>query len=182
HPKFMRADADSMKDVSMGWIRGRFIAGMLVFIVPSMICLFTTLYPPEMHYSEQRWNEVVMLEPDVPVEQRFFATGSRVSKIAFPVAVRSDEGRGVLTVTLLDASGNVLYSHEDTVVSLYDGERVLLKPGVPVEEGAAYTVRFALTGGRDGEPVLGLVAGPSDEAYPAAEGMAGLHHVTMDIR
>ncbi|MBP5254507.1 MAG: DUF2029 domain-containing protein, partial [Lachnospiraceae bacterium] len=123
HPKFMRADADSMKDVSMGWIRGRFIAGMLVFIVPSMICLFTTLYPPEMHYSEQRWSEVVMLEPDVPVEQRFYATGSRVSKIAFPVAVRSDEGRGVLAVTLLDASGNVLYSHEDTVVSLYDGER-----------------------------------------------------------
>ena len=167
HPKYMEEDLNRAADASMGWIRARYIIGMLIFIVPSILVLKGTLAGPALSYREDRREVRVEFKEENEVLQRFESQGTHVSCIRFPVSRGENFSCGTLTVTLEETDGTVLYEKELAIDSMREGALASVKPGISVENGKTYQLRFQTI--PEEEMSFALLGSTFDAPYENAE-------------
>ena len=149
HPKLMQKDLTDTPKHTLSYVRVRTIAGLLVFIVPSLLSLYFTVRPPKMHYAETNRTAETEIGPSGPVLE-FTASGDTISKIKF----RKGTARGTepLPVTVKIFSGNeTLYTAEYDASAHYPSEQVIIKPNVRVTPGDTYRLSFSRPENAEGE-------------------------------
>ncbi len=182
YPKYMEEDHTYLPENTMAWARIRMIAALLVFIVPSLICVFRTIDPPRAAYIEDGRDLIITMDGTEVLSQPFRSDGTKISKIKFPIALRENYEDTTLQVQVVDSYDRVLYSRDVRCADYYDGELVILKPGIEVIEGAEYSVQFDLFGAKDIDSV-GLLGVFDTSLYQNAymNGKEMNFHMEMDI-
>ncbi|GEM_PF-689564 len=181
HPKFMTADINSAADGSIGWIRARYIIGLLIFILPSMLVLRASAKGAVTGYLEENRAIFVQAEEIDELKQAFVSEGTGISKLKFPVSVGNNSAADRLYVRIEDASGNVLFSDDFSCGSYYEGQLVFVKPDVTLTAGETYYVVFTMEPAKDS--TFCLLAAPADAQHANAESTSGeqAYHLDMNI-
>ena len=182
HPKFMADDANAAPDSAMGWLRARYILGLLIFIVPSMMVVWNSVGDQKASYLENNGGAYVASEnADFTVSQAFVAKEDKISKIKFNVSLGANPSAGSLSVAVLLETNEKCW---ETVLDLNDfteGELVTVTPGVDTVPGETYTVVFA-TEGLPAESTFRLY-GNTGGAYEHAvlDGEPQEYHLMMNV-
>ena len=142
HPAFLSEDVNSSAESSKGWILARYILGLLVFIVPSMLTVYYSVNPPKTSYTEERRQAFLGFSEGEVYEQTFVSAGNRIRKIKFPVSVGSSPD-GVLVLKLTDGE-TVLYEESFDTSQLGEGELLTVQPDAILSSGNEYTITFGL--------------------------------------
>lgn len=186
HPRFMREDFSEIDKGTAGFMRFRTVAGMLVFLIPVFLCIFSTIHPPKASYMEDVWNYSptrITLEDQV-IAQPFTASSGSISKLKFRLLTNEENEETILTVSVTrDAAGNeVLYEKELKLADYYDGERVILKPALSLDAGENYYVLFR-TVKQDDRDAAALMGNADTGRYRSAlvNGKEADFHVLMNI-
>ena len=139
HPKFMVDDLTLSEERSLWWLRARYVIGLLIFIIPAMISLATSIKPSNAAYSETRWEAEETLNETV-IAQPFTANGDTLKKLVFRLVTdETNEGAKMnLKIAETPEGENALYEREYRVSDYNGGERIIVKPGLPLEEGKTY--------------------------------------------
>ncbi|MBQ9910396.1 MAG: hypothetical protein IJM50_02755 [Lachnospiraceae bacterium] len=181
HPKYMEEDHTYLPANTMLWTRVR-MAAILLFIIPSLLCVFRTMDPPNAAYIEDGRDVIITMSGNETLTQPFTSYGTKISKIKFPVALRQGYEDATIVVTVKDPFDRVLYEKAIRAASLYDAELVILKPGIKVTEGIKYSVNFDVYGAKDPDSV-GLLGVFDKSIYKNAlmNGKETDFHMEMDI-
>ena len=139
HPKFMVDDLTLSEERSLWWLRARYVIGLLLFIVPAMISLATSIKPANAAYSETRWEAEETLNETV-IAQPFTANGDTLKKLVFRLVTDETNEGAKMTLKIAETpeGENALYEREYRVSDYNGGERIIVKPGLPLEEGKTY--------------------------------------------
>ena len=184
HPRFMRDDLSEFPEKCVGWLRARTVLGLLIFIIPSMIALATTVKPLSNSYMEDYWTGGEVTLMDQRVSQEFTATGDHIGKLKFRLI--SNENNEDVTVRVVIADNeegkDPLYEKEIISKDYFDGERIILKPGIGVTSGKTYYVVFTSDCQKDeGAAVLMTSDRENGLAGLRVDGAAENAHLVMDI-
>lgn len=181
HPSFMAADINNSADCAIGWIRARYILGLLIFILPSLLVLKDSMHGTDTAYLEENRAIFIRAEDIDGLSQEFVSKGTGISKLKFPVAVGENGYRDRLYVQIEDAEGNILYDDDFSCANFYEGQLVLMKPDVTLTAGAAYRVVFTLDYGPDS--TFCLLAAPADDTHADAvlNDTVQDYHLNMNI-
>ena len=144
HPKYLDENPDAPADSSMNWIRARAVIPMLVLLIPTVLVLRANFRPSVSPYNEDRAGVFVELSEGEEIVQTFESRGTSLKKLKFPVSVGENSEKTLLQVSVSDPSGEVLYEKAVPAKSCFEGEFVSLKPGISLESGETYEVRFLL--------------------------------------
>ncbi len=182
HPRFMAEDLSEIPKGLTGWVRARYVVGLLVFILPMMLCLRGSTGTPESAYYEKTFDTLIVLKDDEPVTQEFSAEADRVSKLRFAVSLQGAHAAGKLNVRILDGADEV-YTNAVSMAGRYEGEIISLSPGLKLEKGRNYQVSFTLEGaGKDSALcLLGQSAGTNKSAEAGGKDL-GCHLAVMMFR
>ncbi len=145
HPKYLDENPDAPADRSMGWIRARAVIPMLILLIPTALVLRANIRPSVSPYNEDRAGVFVELSEGEEIVQSFTSEGTTLKKLKFPVSVGENSEKTILKIFVTETSGNVLYEKEISAGSCFEGEFVLLKPGISLNPGTEYEVRFVVT-------------------------------------
>ena len=184
HPRFMREDMSEFPEKSVGWMRARTVLGLLIFIIPSMIALFTTLKPKANSYMEDYWGGDKVTLMDQRVSQEFTAAGETVGKLKFRLISNLNNEDVTVHVAIADneEGKNPLYEKEIISKDYFDGERIILKPGIQVTPGKSYYVVFTSDCQKDeGAAVLMTCDRDNGHAGLLVDGKAENVHLVMDV-
>ena len=184
HPRFMMEDMSEFPEKTVGWMRARTVLGLLIFIIPSMLALVTTLKPKAHSYMEDYWSGSKVTLMDQRVSQEFTADGESVSKIKFRLISNMENENVTVKVVVADneEGKNPLYEKEIVSRDYFDGERIILKPGLQVTEGKKYYVVFSSDGQKDeGAAVLMTCDRENGHAGLLVNGKPEDVHVVMDV-
>ena len=184
HPRFLRDDLSEFPEKCVGWMRARTVLGMLVFIIPSMIALFTTIKPMAHSYMEDYWSGSGVTLMDQRVAQEFQASGDHVGKLKFRLIANEANEDVTVKVVLADneEGRDPLYEKEIISRDYFDGERIILKPGIPVTPGKTYYVVFTSKNQKDeGAAVLMTCDRENGHAGVLVNGKTEDVHVVMDV-
>ncbi|MBQ6550966.1 MAG: EpsG family protein [Lachnospiraceae bacterium] len=180
HPKFMREDFS--EDIGpLGWIRARYILGLLFFIIPSLIVVKDNIWGPERTYEEDRRMIWVEFHDDSTISQNFVSHGSGIVRLKFPVSVGENPDKPKLYITISDEYGNDLWSDYVSTGRYGEGLFVTLTPKVSLTYGKTYTVSFRVPDATD-RTTFCLLACP-EYTYPEArkDGEALGYHLNMNV-
>lgn len=181
HPKFMTSDLNVSADKTIGWIRARYMIGLLIFILPSLLVVKDSVGDQRASYLEEvRARYVSSGEGDFTVSQSFVSEGS-VSKIKFPVSMGNNTKEGTLVLSLLSENGEILYTEAYDMKNFYEGKIVMAKPGIVLPEDENVEVRFEASGLNDGATfaLLGNGGGTQQNAY--LNGEETDYHLNINI-
>ncbi len=184
HPKFMRDDLSEMPEKCVGWLRARTVLGLLIFIIPSMIALFTTLKPMANSYMEDYWAGEKVSLMDTRVSQEFTASGEKIGRLKFRLIANMENEPVTVTVRIADneEGKDPLYEKEIISKDYFDGERIILKPGIEVTPGKSYFVVFSSENQKDeGAAVLMTCDRENGHAGLLRNGQPERVHVVMDV-
>lgn len=181
HPRFMLGDVNNAADGSIGWIRARYILGLLIFILPSLLVLKDSVHGKPTAYLEENRAIFVEAEEIDGLKQAFTAEGTGISKLKFPVSIGDNSYNDRLYVRIEDAAGTVLYDDDFSCGNFYEGQLVLAKPHVELTSGETYYVVFTLDAKK--ESSFCLLAAPEDGQHENAASADGVkaYHLDMNI-
>ena len=182
HPKFMSADFVGGEE-PLGWIRARYILGLLFFIIPSLMVVKDNIAGPKRAYEEDRRMIWVEFHDESTISQDFVSQGTGIKKIKFPVSVGENPDKPRLYVTLTDKDGNELWSDYISTGKYGEGLFVTLKPKADLTEGQTYTVNFTVPDAKD-QTTFCLLGCPEDaDTFASAEkaGEALDYHLNLNI-
>ena len=98
----MTEDMSEFPEKTVGWMRARTVLGLLIFIIPSMLALVTTLKPKAHSYMEDYWSGSKVTLMDQRVSQEFTADGESVSKIKFRLISNMENENVTVKVVVAD--------------------------------------------------------------------------------
>ena len=177
-------DMSEFPEKSVGWMRARTVLGLLIFIIPSMIALVLTLKPKANSYMEDYWGGEKVTLMDQRVSQEFTAAGETVGKLKFRLIANENNEPVTVTVRIADneEGKDPLYEKEIISKDYFDGERIILKPGIEVTPGKTYYVVFTSKNQKDeGAAVLMTCDRDNGHAGLLVNGKAENAHVVMDV-
>ncbi|MBR3436909.1 MAG: DUF2029 domain-containing protein [Lachnospiraceae bacterium] len=184
HPSFMREDLSEFPEKTAGWMRARTVLGLLIFIIPSMIALFTTIKPLAASYREDYWAGSTVSLKEQTVSQEFTASSGSVSRLKFRLIANLENENVTVRVAISEDPEGEKALYEKTLASkdYYDGERIILKPSVSLETGRKYYVVFSSEGQEDpGAAVLMTSDRENGCADLLVNGSPETGHVVMDV-
>ena len=184
HPKFMAEDLTLTEDRSIGWIRARYILGLLVFIVPAMITFFTSVSPAKTAYSETRWEAEISLS-DHTVTQPVVSDSGSLSKLVFKIITDTDNEGAEMTLRIArDSAGtDVLYEKVYRLADdVRDVDRIIVKPGLKQDPGETYYLILSAEGCKTPETARIMIAeSESEEPYALLDGSSSDFRMTLDV-
>ena len=148
HPKFS-IDNENLRESNrskVNWFRGRFLAGVSIFIIPMFICLVSALTSPMLSWGNTG-NPVGVIPANVAgqsIEQIFTPTTDTLSEVCIKIGTYMRENDSQLIMEIVEPSTNkILTTVNIDVPNLIDNaeETVKFDP-VKVEQGTQYILRL----------------------------------------
>ncbi len=184
HPKFMVDDLTLSEERSLGWLRARYVIGLLVFIVPAMIALATSIRPANSAYSETRWEAEATVNGQ-EIAQPFTANGDTLKKLVFRLVTDETNEGAEMTLKIADnASGETpLYEKTYRVSDYNGGERIIVKPKLELENGKTYYLVLSAEGCKTDEAAEVMIARSAAEGLKNAlvDGKEADFRLTLDV-
>lgn len=146
HPKYQLADMRSeVNKGTVGFMRARFIVGILIFLAPAFLCYRAAIQPPFVTlYAEEIYSDVGQMISNRQQSEVFISTKGVLEGFDFCIGTYDKENFVELTVRVVDASTEELKFSENIDVSGYDNaEWVSIDTkGLKLEPGRTYRLDF----------------------------------------
>ncbi len=180
HPSFLSPEPDRSADGSMGWIRARFILGMMCIFIPALLCVFHSVKTHETSYDERRRGVFAQMENGDEYVQEFTPAAESIDKLQFPVSRGTSFTEGSMRIRILDGEA-VIYEDRFNVGNWTEGQVVSIVPEVCLPAGKPCAVSFIFeTSEKDS--TFSLLGFETDEESPAKKNGETLpYHLDMTI-
>lgn len=149
HPKFCLSNVNSMGESFIGWMRGRFLGGLSIFLIPAAACFLVAAMPPFVSLNTGHAEKATFGLINTQLSQVFVPEKHVVERLEFKVATYGRENDVQLEVNLVEyESNNLIYSTTVDCAGLKDNGWVSLDTGmIPVTPGMEYRIDFTCYGG-----------------------------------
>lgn len=122
HPKFSLDDFSYFKNESWNLVRTRFVLGISIWVIPSLICMLTSFYSPHVILNNANDVDGIVgpLSNGKVIEQYFVPTKNEISGIQFVAGTYQRINNSNVNFSIQDVDGNEVWSHSETASKFRD--------------------------------------------------------------
>lgn len=149
HPKYCLSNIATSVDHCMGWIRGRFLGGIAIFVIPAVLCFIVAAMPPYVSLNAYQDLSATNGLINSQISQVFTPKREVLEQIQFKIATYQRENKVELEVNLVEHETNkVIYSTAIDCSVLEDNEWVKINTGgLVIDPTIQYRIDFSCYGG-----------------------------------
>ncbi len=146
HPKYQLTDMEAeVNKGTVGFMRARFIIGLLIFLAPAFLCYRAAVQPPFVTlYADEIYNDIGQMIDNRQQSEVFISTKGVLEGFDFCIGTYDKENCVNLTVKVVDATTEEVMFSEDIDVSGFDNAEWVSvdTKGLKLEPGKTYRLDF----------------------------------------